>query len=114
VTQRLLIWLGAGNGFRTTLGWARLGCFENFFTRIIGAAVERKRVDELSDAREQRPQRNSENWGAKSHARTRPDPPAVATFFRAGNIHRARLPLPWKALEWGLLGGVAGMLVTTF
>jgi len=34
----------------------------------------------------------------------------VADLLPPGNPSRA-LPLPWKALEWGLLGGVAGMLV---
>src|SRR6267142_165389 len=32
-------------------------------------------------------------------------------FFRTGLSIAARLPFPWKGLEWGLLGGVAGMLV---
>jgi tetratricopeptide (TPR) repeat protein len=32
-------------------------------------------------------------------------------FFRLGSSIAARLPMPWKGLEWGLIAGVAGMLV---
>jgi O-antigen ligase/Tfp pilus assembly protein PilF len=112
ITQRLLIWLSAWHMVQDHpvlgKGW---GCFELFYPFYQGPQLI------LSFFQSYRTHANNahdeilEYWSQVGTLGLGVMILLWITFYRRAKSIAARLPQPWKAVQWGLVGGVAGMLI---
>jgi len=112
VTQRLLIWLCSWEMVQDHpvlgKGW---GCLELFYPYYQGPQLENKSFISYRTHANNSHDEILENWSQIGTLGLGVVILLWLIFFRMGTSISARLPVPWKGLEWGLLGGVAGMLV---
>ena len=112
VTQRFLIWLCAWGMVEDHpligKGW---GTFELFYPYYQGAQLDKKVFRNVRTHANNAHNEVLEYWAQVGAAGLGVVLLLWVAFFRAGGLVAKRLPLPWKALAWGYLGGVAGVLV---
>ncbi len=109
--QRFLIWLSAWSMIQdhpfTGKGW---GCFELFYPYYQGPLLMLKNLSARTHAN------NAHNeileyWSQIGTVGLGIVIWMWVLFARWGMAIAKRITLPWKGIEWGFLGGVAGMLI---
>jgi O-antigen ligase/Tfp pilus assembly protein PilF len=112
VTQRLLIWISAWGMVQDHpvlgTGW---GCFELFFPYYQGAHLDKPVFRYYRTHANNAHNEVLEYWSQTGTLGLGAMIMFWLVFFRTGASIYRRLPHPWKGLEGGLLGGVAGVLV---
>ncbi len=111
VTQRFLIWLCAWSMVEDHpflgKGW---GAFELFYPYYQGAQLDKPDFFTVRTHANNAHNEVLEYWAQLGTLGFGIVILMWIAFFRSGKSVASRLPLPWRALSWGLMGGVAGML----
>lgn len=111
VTQRFLIWLCAWSMVEDHpilgKGW---GAFELFYPYYQGSQLDKPNYFTVRTHANNAHNEVLEYWAQLGTVGLGIVIWMWVVFFRSGKSVAARLPLSWRALVWGFMGGVAGML----